>query len=46
MQPEHGSLAEYFDCWYAEMTGWPVKDEIQQRHLGLLPHLLSTRLLG
>jgi SAM-dependent methyltransferase len=28
------------------MTGWPVKDEIQQRHLGLPPHLLSTSLLG
>jgi SAM-dependent methyltransferase len=44
--PEPGSLAEYFDCWYADMTISPVKDEIQQRHLGLPPHLLSTSLLG
>jgi hypothetical protein len=28
------------------MTGSPVKDEIQQRHLGLPPYLLSTSLLG
>ena len=28
------------------MTGSPVKDEIQQRQLGLPPHLLSTSLLG
>ena len=46
MEPEPGSLAEYFDGWYADMTGSPVKDEIQQRHLGLPPHLLSTSLLG
>jgi SAM-dependent methyltransferase len=39
-------MAEYFDSWYADMTGSPVKDEIQQRHLGLPPHLLSTSLLG
>jgi 2-polyprenyl-3-methyl-5-hydroxy-6-metoxy-1,4-benzoquinol methylase len=39
-------VAEYFDGWYADMTGSPVKDEIQQRHLGLPPHLLSTSLLG
>jgi hypothetical protein len=39
-------LAEYFDGWYAGMTGSPVKDEIQQRHLGLPPHLLSTSLPG
>jgi len=39
-------LAEYFDGWYADMTRSPVKDEIQQRHLGLPPHLLSTSLLG
>jgi SAM-dependent methyltransferase len=39
-------LAEYFDGWYADMTGSPVKDEIQRRHLGLPPHLLSTSLLG
>jgi SAM-dependent methyltransferase len=39
-------LAEYFDSWYADMTGSPVKDEIQQRHLGPPPHLLSTSLLG
>jgi SAM-dependent methyltransferase len=46
MDPEPGSPAEYFDGWYAEMTGSPVKDEIQQRHLGLPPYLLSTSLLG
>jgi hypothetical protein len=46
VEPEPGSLAEYFDGWYADMTGTPVKDEIQQRHLGLPPHLLSTSLLG
>src|SRR5262249_62157058 len=28
------------------MTTSPVKDEIQQRHLGLPPRLLSTSLLG
>jgi SAM-dependent methyltransferase len=39
-------LAEYFDGWYADMAGSSVKDEIQQRHLGLPPHLLSTSLLG
>ncbi len=45
MEPEPGSLAEYFDGWYADMTWSPVKDEIQRRHLGLPPHLLSTSLL-
>jgi SAM-dependent methyltransferase len=38
--------AEYFDGWYADMLATPVKDEIEQRHLGLPPHLLSTSLLG
>jgi 2-polyprenyl-3-methyl-5-hydroxy-6-metoxy-1,4-benzoquinol methylase len=28
------------------MSGSPVKDEIQRRHLGLPPRLLSTGLLG
>lgn len=46
MEPQPGSLAEYFDGWYADMVASPVKDEIQQRHLGLPPHLLSTSLLG
>jgi 2-polyprenyl-3-methyl-5-hydroxy-6-metoxy-1,4-benzoquinol methylase len=46
VEPEPASLAEYFDGWYADMTGSPVKDEIQQRHLGLPPRLLSTSLLG
>ncbi len=46
MKPEPGSLAEYFDGWHAGMTGSPAKDEIQQRHLGLPPDLLSTSLLG
>jgi SAM-dependent methyltransferase len=39
-------MAEYFDHWYADMAVSPVKDKIQQRHLGLPPHLLSTSLLG
>ena len=39
-------MARYFDGWYADMAGSPVKDEIEQRHLGLPPHLLSTSLLG
>ena len=39
-------MAEYFDHWYADMSVSPVKDEIQQRHLGLPPYLLSTSLLG
>jgi hypothetical protein len=30
----------------SRLTGSPVKDEIEQRHLGLPPHLLSTSLLG
>jgi len=46
MEPQPGSLARYFDGWYADMTGSPVKDRIKQRHLGLPPHLLSTSLLG
>jgi hypothetical protein len=46
VEPEPGSVAEYFDGWYADMTGSPVKDEIQQRHLGLPAQLLSTSLLG
>jgi len=40
MEPERGLLADYFNGWYADMTGSPVKDEIEQRHLGLPPHLL------
>jgi SAM-dependent methyltransferase len=47
MEPNPPPLsAEFFDNWYADMTGSPVKDEIQQRHLGLPPRLLSTSLLG
>jgi SAM-dependent methyltransferase len=46
MEPGSIPLAEDFDAWYADMTTSPVKDEIQQRHLGLPPHLLSTSLLG
>jgi SAM-dependent methyltransferase len=38
-------LAAYFDGWYADMEHHPVKDEIEQRHLGLPAHLLSTSLL-
>jgi SAM-dependent methyltransferase len=37
--------AEYFDNWYSNMASSGVSDEIQQRHLGLPPHLLSTSLL-
>src|SRR5499427_646798 len=46
MKPQPGLPAEYFDGWYADMNASAVKDEIQQRHLGLPPHLLSTSLLG
>ena len=46
MAPGPGSLAEHFDHWYADMTVSPVKGEIQQRHLGLPPRLLSSSLLG
>jgi SAM-dependent methyltransferase len=46
VEPEPGSLAEYFNGWYTDMTGSPVMDQIQQRHLGLPPSLLSTSLLG
>lgn len=35
----------YFDRWYADMEQCPLKDEIEQRHLGLPPDLLSTSLL-
>jgi SAM-dependent methyltransferase len=42
MAPEPGSLAEYFDGWYAAKAVSPVIDEIHQRHLGLPPRLLST----
>jgi SAM-dependent methyltransferase len=38
-------LSAYFDGWYADMEHSPVKDEIEQRHLGLPPHLQSTSLL-
>jgi SAM-dependent methyltransferase len=37
--------AEYFDGWYANMASSGISDEIQQRHLGLPAHLLSTSLL-
>lgn len=38
--------AQYFDDWYANMTGSTVKDEIHNRHLGLPPELQSTSLIG
>jgi SAM-dependent methyltransferase len=38
--------ATYFDGWYADMVGSPVKDEIKQRHLCLPADLLSTSLLS
>ncbi len=37
--------AAYFDQWYADMENTPAKDEIEQRRLGLPPHLQSTSLL-
>jgi SAM-dependent methyltransferase len=43
---QNSELARYFDQWYADMEHSPVKDEIEQRHLRLPPHLLSTSLLG
>lgn len=45
MVEAHKELAAYFEKWYADMTGASVKDAIQQRHLGLPPHLLSTSML-
>lgn len=45
MAPELGSLAEYFDGWYADKTVSPVVDEIHRRHLGLPVRLLSTSAL-
>lgn len=42
---EQQSLAAYFDDWYADMRNSPQKDEIEQRHLGLPAHVLSTSLL-
>jgi SAM-dependent methyltransferase len=45
MEGSRPERAQYFDDWYAAMPEAPVKDEIQQRHLGLPPHLLSTSLL-
>jgi SAM-dependent methyltransferase len=38
--------ATYFDDWYADMVSSPIRDEIEQRHLGLPAHVLSTSLLG
>jgi SAM-dependent methyltransferase len=46
MEPEPGSLAAFFDGWYADMSGTPTRDQIVQRHLGLPPHLLSNSLLS
>jgi len=37
--------AEYFDSWYADRASCGISDEVQQRHLGLPAHLLSTSLL-
>lgn len=45
MVKEHAEQAAYFDRWYTDMAGAWLKDEIQQRHLGLPPELLSTSLL-
>jgi SAM-dependent methyltransferase len=43
---ETSDLARYFDQWYADMEHSPAKDEVEQRHLRLPAHLLSTSLLG
>jgi SAM-dependent methyltransferase len=45
MSEDRTPTAPEFDEWYAAMEHAPVKDEIQQRHLGLPPRLLSTSLL-
>ncbi|HEX3390601.1 MAG TPA: class I SAM-dependent methyltransferase [Streptosporangiaceae bacterium] len=45
MESSRPERAQYFDNWYAAMPEAPVKDEIQQRHLGLPGYLLSTSLL-
>lgn len=45
MVSEHDEIAAQFDQWYADMAVTSLKDEIQQRHLGLPPELLSTSLL-
>ena len=45
MVTQHEEMATYFDKWYSDMAGASVKDEIQQRHLGLPPELLSTSLV-
>ncbi len=42
---DRGDPVAYFDQWYADMEHSPRKDEIEQRHLGLPPHLQSTSLL-
>ena len=39
-------LAGYFDQWYRDLQDAPIRDEIEQRHLGLPPHLRSTSMLG
>jgi SAM-dependent methyltransferase len=41
-----GAMGQYFDRWYADIIDCPVKDEVEQRTLGLPPRLLSTSLLG
>jgi SAM-dependent methyltransferase len=46
MESEPQLTAAYFDGWYADMVGSAAKDEIQQRQLGLPPHLLSSSLLS
>jgi len=46
MVSAHEEMAAYFDQWYADMADARSKDEIQQRHLGLPPELLSTSLLS
>ena len=46
MESQLPALAQYFNDWFADMAESPVVDEIQQRHLGLPPGLLSTSLLS
>jgi len=43
MEPGPGSLAEYFDAWYADMPGSPVKDQV--RALDIFDHATVAEVL-
>lgn len=45
MSSESGPSAEVFDEWYSNMRDSAAHDDINQRHLGLPPRLLSSSLL-